>query len=291
MNLFYNFNESNVVENVRMKWPSDEYVIPQGTPMSRTGIANNGDAIGILARDAVVKFPYPLSVAKLIGKKEPKGNEDYTFAIITSGFLNLSEVEKVFGGKISDEAKKAMVNINFVDDKAPKSFGGGASSWNDLKDKPFGESPYTVYAEGEVSTDSEQTEGDGVFYGYLDDIFAIEVGKAYNVTIDGVLYENVECYAKNDYYGSPYLGASSGEEIKNNTSQYPFQVTFEGYYKTYMVYTKENAIHTVKVEALEPSTKKIDEKYLPDVVLTSPNGYRFKLVVSDDGVLSAEEIY
>ena len=58
-----------------------------------------------------------------------------------------------------------------------------------------------------------------------------------------------------------------------------------------MVYTKENATHTVKIEALEPSVKTIDEKYLPDVILTSPGNYRFKLVVNDSGELSTEEIY
>lgn len=63
MNLLYDLNQSAVIEHVRMKWASDEYVIPAGTPMSRTGIANNGNAIGILASEARIQFTYPLSIA------------------------------------------------------------------------------------------------------------------------------------------------------------------------------------------------------------------------------------
>lgn len=128
MSLLYNLNESTVVEKVTMKWPSDEYVIPAGTPMSRTGIANDKNAIGILANEARIKFHYPLSVAKHIGKEEPKGKQDYTFSIITSGFVNLTEAEASFGAKISEEAKSAMGEINFVNETEPASFGGGGGS-------------------------------------------------------------------------------------------------------------------------------------------------------------------
>lgn len=128
MSLLYDLNESTVVEKVTMKWPSDEYVIPAGTPMSRTGIANDKNAIGILANEARIKFHYPLSVAKHIGKEEPKGKQDYTFSLITSGFVNLTEAEASFGAKISEEAKSAMGEINFVNETEPASFGGGGGS-------------------------------------------------------------------------------------------------------------------------------------------------------------------
>lgn len=125
MNLLYNFNQSTVIEKVTMKWPSDEYVIPAGTPMSRTGIANDKNAIGILAREERIQFRYPLSVAKHIGKEEPKGKKDHTFSLITSGFVNLTDAEASFGAKISEEAKAAMGEINFVNETEPASFGGG----------------------------------------------------------------------------------------------------------------------------------------------------------------------
>lgn len=140
-------------------------------------------------------------------------------------------------------------------------------SWNNLEDKPFGEEvSYTIYADGEVSTDSELTEGHGVFSGYLDDIFAIEVDNVYNVTIDGVLYENVFCKSGDASLSNnnPTLG-SSYEELKNNdTTEYPFQICFDTYYKTYIVYTKENAVHTIKIEKSALTSKTIDPKYLPE---------------------------
>lgn len=119
MNLFYDFKNSEKIERVKMKWPSDDYIIPAGTPMSRTGIANNSDAIGILASEARIEFNYPISIAHLIGKKEPKGNKDFTFDIITSGFVNLTKAEAAFGQNYTEEAKSAMSGINFVDKSIP----------------------------------------------------------------------------------------------------------------------------------------------------------------------------
>lgn len=128
MSLLYDFNKSAVTETVRMKWPSDTYLIPAGTPMSRTGIANDGTAIGILASTEKVRFPYPDSIAPLVGKQEPKGNVETTFTLITAGFVDMTRAEKSFGGKYTEEAKAAMSKINFVDSSAPGSFGGGTTA-------------------------------------------------------------------------------------------------------------------------------------------------------------------
>ncbi len=43
------------------------------------------------------------------------------------------------------------------------------------------------------------------------------------------------------------------------------------------------------VKAAYHQVKKIDRKYLPSIVLTSPDGTEYVLTVSDDGTLSAEE--
>lgn len=174
MSLFYDFKHSEVVEKVTMKWPSDDYIIPAGTPMSRTGIANNGDAIGILASEARVQFDFPLSVAKYIGKKEPKGNKDFTFEIITGGFVNLTDAESAFGEKYTDEAKAAMSGISFVDESG-EGMGGGASSWNDLKDKPFGEE----VTEG-VILETELADG----MAQLEMVVELAEGKTYTVNLD-----------------------------------------------------------------------------------------------------------
>lgn len=115
MSLLFNLDDSAVVEKVTMKWPSDDYFIPAGTPMSRTGIANDENAVGVLASPAKVEFTFPDSIARLIGKKEPKGNLDYTFDIITAGFVDIKKAEASFGGKIEPAAKSAMSGIRFIE--------------------------------------------------------------------------------------------------------------------------------------------------------------------------------
>lgn len=202
MSLFYNLNESKATENVTMKWPSDEYIIPAGTPMSRTGIANNGDAIGILAREARIEFPYPLSIAHLIGKKEPKGNQDFTFTLITGGYVNLEEVEAAFGGEISEEAKAAMSDIVFV--KKNIDLGGGGSGGGMVEILP------------EMNLFDEF--GDGLFR--IDKQPGLEIGKNYTVKYNGVEYSCVamdgsEVGESGDIYlgntGAMTGGTDSGE--------------------------------------------------------------------------------
>ena len=115
MSLLFNLDDSAVVEKVTMKWPSDDYFIPAGTPMSREGIANDENAVGVLASPAKVEFTFPDSIARLIGKKEPKGTLDYTFDIITAGFVDIKKAEASFGGKIEPAAKSAMSGIRFIE--------------------------------------------------------------------------------------------------------------------------------------------------------------------------------
>lgn len=143
MSLFYHMTESQKVEEITMKWPVEGYVIPAGTPMSRTGVANNGDAIGILASEARVRFPYPLSVANKIGKKEPKGTLDYEFSVITGGFVNRTEAEAAFGDTYSDAAISAMSGISFVTPESAKL--GGSSLKKYTAEKTDG--GYLVYGE------------------------------------------------------------------------------------------------------------------------------------------------
>lgn len=47
MGIFWTPDDSTKIEKVTMPWAAETYFIPEGTPMSATGIANNGDAIGI----------------------------------------------------------------------------------------------------------------------------------------------------------------------------------------------------------------------------------------------------
>lgn len=227
MSLFYNFRRSEGIRTIRMKWPSDNYVIPAGTPMSESGIANDGNAIGVLTRAAVVPFNYPLSVAPYVGKQEPKGNLDYDFDIIVSGFVDLNRAEASFGEKYSDEAKNAMSRINFVDSKEPQSFGGGsggASSWNDLTDKPFYEEEGGL-TELLPETTPEYDESGGQFF-----IMAapeLVDGETYMVNWNGTEYQTkcvditdilgISCFVLGD------LGTLSGGEVGEVTGE-PFVI-------------------------------------------------------------------
>lgn len=219
MSLFYNLNESKSTENVTMKWPSDEYVIPAGTPMSRTGIANNGDAIGILAREARIEFPYPLSIAHLIGKKEPKGNQDFTFTLITGGYVNLEEVEAAFGGEISEEAKAAMADIVFV--KKNIDLGGGGGD--------------------ELEVVVEKTQFEGEEYELPVKPGIVFAGQTLKITFDGVAYVcepwdgrfGFICYGNGDY---------DAGNVGKGDSTVPFFFDESGFLAT------SSGTHTVKVE-------------------------------------------
>lgn len=164
MSLFYDFNASSVVERVKMKWPCEARTIPAGTPMSREGIANDGNAIGILANTERMKFG------------------PCNFAIITAGFVDRTKAEASFGEAYSDEAIAAMANINFISEEKPE-IGGGASSWNDLTDKPFYAEPvplYEVFAEKTLNK-----EGPGFLI--LDELHLNE-GEEYRVKYNSVEY-------------------------------------------------------------------------------------------------------
>lgn len=219
MSLFYNLNESKQIENVTMKWPSDEYIIPAGTPMSRTGIANDGNAIGILAREARIEFPYPLCVAHLIGKKEPKGNQDFTFTLITGGYVNLEEVEAAFGGEISEEAKAAMADIVFV--KKNIDLGGGGGD--------------------ELEVVVEKTQFEGEEYELPVKPGIVFAGQTLKITFDGVAYVcepwdgkfGFICYGNGDY---------DAGNVGKGDSTVPFFFDESGYLAT------SSGTHTIKIE-------------------------------------------
>lgn len=118
MGIFWTPDDSTKIEKVTMPWAAETYFIPEGTPMSSTGIANNGDAIGILAQDANLRYAYTYG-------SNPQGKVDFEFSIMTAGFVNLNKAQESFGGEYSDECKSALTNIVFVDDQNPSSFGGG----------------------------------------------------------------------------------------------------------------------------------------------------------------------
>lgn len=81
--------------------------------------------------------------------------------------------------------------------------GGGASSWNDLTDKPF----YTEYGDFFPETELTGIEDDGFMYPNA--VEGIEIGKTYTVTYNGVEYECVAESFESDGVSVIVLGNGS----------------------------------------------------------------------------------
>lgn len=124
--------------------------------------------------------------------------------------------------------------------------GGGASSWNDLTDKPFGSvEQITTFADS-VSVageeDSDRSLGN----------FNLVIGEEYTVEFDGVRYEKLVCF---DDGGFNTIGAPW-----DDFTNYPFSIYYDGHVICY--YGGAEA-HVVSVYQKTETVQTIDPKYLP----------------------------
>ena len=97
-----------VVEPVAIKWDGITLPLKEGTPISIGGnVANNGTAMGLV----------PVTITE-----KPVASD--RISILTSGDVDLAEVEKSFGSALETSAKAAMSGIRFhkadgtIDDSA-----------------------------------------------------------------------------------------------------------------------------------------------------------------------------
>lgn len=136
--------------------------------------------------------------------------------------------------------------------------GGGASSWNDLKDKPFGEVPAEVAILPEETVTIQSF--DGVIEGALSKKLEFEIGKKYTVVWDGTVYE---CEAKLNEWDRAYIGNPSLEyESSMPSTDEPFYFSYVG---GRMFASSEHAgTFTVAIYTDGVSVKTIDTKYLPE---------------------------
>lgn len=118
MSILFTLDDFTKVEKVTMPWAGETYFIPAGTPMSADGIANDGNAIGILAENARLEYEYDYGT-------NPYGKVDYTYSIITHGYVNTEDAEASFGGTYSDACRSALSNIVFCDNHKIGGGGGG----------------------------------------------------------------------------------------------------------------------------------------------------------------------
>lgn len=132
---------------------------------------------------------------------------------------------------------------------------GGASSWNDLEDKPFYEESGIV----EVLAECQPTFAEGFFV--LDDI-AIVVGETYTVNWNNVAYE---CVAQDA--GAPALGNMS--VFEGPDSGEPFAIAQEGAWiavaldgateLTLSIYQNGTVVHTLDPKYLPFKTETVDK--------------------------------
>lgn len=158
---------------------------------------------------------------------------------------------------------------------------GTNPSWNDLTDKPFGETEqlFEVLSERECAFSEFAT---GVYSSQLDyvDVKSLSVGDAVSVLFDGNTYELI--------VGSEgeviYVGNISLAGMGTDTGE-PFVIALIVPQQNAMVVTASSEpVHTIAVYEVTETIKPLDPKY---IVLTSPNGTKYNLSVSDSGTLSA----
>lgn len=112
----------------------------------------------------------------------------------------------------------------------------------------------------------------------------LKSGKQYRCVFDGVEY--ILTAIENN------LGAYVGKKLATDSTDCPFYYStgetpddaFNQAFRVY-VYDSTPGTHTLSIAEIEDEVHPIDPRCLPK--LTSPNGTKYELTVSDDGTLSA----
>lgn len=190
-----------------------------------------------------------------------------TGTYITDNVIDMAQVaEPMFYNGTNIIHVNNMVNGVLVD--APS---GGASSWNDLTDKPFGSSEAVVWEQSGITPEF----ADGV-YMYTQTVdFNIVEGKQYTVVLDGVEYQSdvFLAYGTVPSIGNPFYmdGADNGQ---------PFFIALG----LLGVATDATICSISTFSSFSVSTvvdKKIDDKYLPESIVLYPDSQKYLYTTSD----------
>lgn len=161
------------------------------------------------------------------------------------------------------------------------------TSWNDLKDKPFGEEVTEVELLPETTIDFTRLEDGRTSV----DKIEVAVGDICSVIWDGKEYncEVFEFFGQAMAMGDVYTatGGAVGAVGTESTGE-PFMITTDGNTSTMIAALYDCGIVTISISKRAETIKTIDEKYLP--ALTSPSGKKFKLTVDDSGNITATEV-
>lgn len=181
---------------------------------------------------------------------------------------------------------------------------GGASSWNDLKDKPFGDVPtqYDVIWDGDTEGRFVMDLAGVGFEGF----YAVKVSdKVYTENelsekyIESNLNEGWFSLISESYYldtSVPGLISVCDREgifviVVHSASETNAAFgTPDGHITngTYFISVPQYGYWTRGLVSEIGYLKRLEEKYLP--ILTSPSGKKFKLSVDDSGAVTATEV-
>ena len=159
------------------------------------------------------------------------------------GFKKLSDVDIV---ETPNESAHVLIEENGVIKKAPKDKVGGATSWNDLKDKPFYEEvTRTLIVEG-IADESG-------YYRPLPLPINLKGGLTYVFSIDGI-----ECS------GVCYNDSGWSVDLKTSDDKYLAYV-----YTNSIQLDSDHVDFTIphRIELLDVTVKQIDPKFLSDIAL------------------------
>ncbi len=236
---------------VTLDYTGTDGVIKAGTPISAAGaVANNGNAIGILLRDSYDGFHVAGSV-------------------VIDGFIRQDVAEEHSGVQLTDDAKRAMSKLVFVDAEGvpdpPAGGGGGGGSVPKPLTYDYMPEGYPTKAMGTVTLMEEQElefySGNGGTSYKVDLSDAVEIveGQIYTVSWDGTEYECV-CSVFNSL---PVLGNLSISGAGDNTGE-PFVYVYNGRIPIGQFYTLDTAAsHAISVKTTEETVTPMAEEFLP----------------------------
>lgn len=150
--------------------------------------------------------------------------------------------------------------------KQPPPFSGGVTSWNDLQDRPFGESVETVeflpetvcFFQSMPSLETNMMPG-----GTIPSQYDLVVGQTYIVTWDGVEYECVAKEVSNSTV--PVLGNENYSWSNYDGTGEPFYISASVQWGFTMYTPVSDGEHTVAIRTMQTITKPLDAKYLPNM--------------------------
>ena len=143
---------------------------------------------------------------------------------------------------------------------------GGTSSWDNLKDRPFGSEYISTEYLPKTTIEFNYDSDEAVYYKYLDGkvTHLLDTEKIYSVVINDVVYEEVLCVQEED---DDY--ATLGSRSETDFNRYPFHIHSTGKDSLMMSLSKElcesTSTHTIEIIEINENITKVDAKYLPDL--------------------------